>query len=195
MKVYKFFRISDEYIQNLPGYDSWNIQSKYPLYAFTNNKSLAKRFEKERKKNLFIKVINNMSREEYANFAMNNRGNDLKIQRLLSVTDKDTKKQKIIQIEVLLTQNEYVNCNEPFSPVYDEGWWGYILSTFYTDPYVFNEDLRQALRILDYTITYKLHRDSSSFDFIEEEDDDYEAPDWLNDELQYFVEMYQDTFK
>ena len=62
-------------------------------------------------------------------------------------------------------------------------------------PYVFNEDIRQALRILDYTITYKLHRDCSSFDFIEEEDDDYEAPDWLNDELQYFVEMYQDTFK
>ena len=152
MKVYKFFKVSDEYVKDLPGYDSWDIQSKYPLYAFTNNKSLAKRFEKERKKNLFIKVINNMSREEYANFAMNNRGNDLKIQRLFSVTNKDTKKQKIIQIEVLLTQNEYVNCNEPFSPVYDEGWWGYILSAFYTDPYVFNKDIRQALRILDYNL-------------------------------------------
>jgi hypothetical protein len=193
MKLFKFYKIPSEDVDT----NGMHITDKYPLYAFTNDKNLAKKFEKERRKDLFIKIVDKgLSREEYAQFAINNRGSDLKIQKLVTSSNKNTNKQVIKKIPILLTQNEYVSCNEPMLLIMDESWWIDVTECVLANPYVFNNEIREALRILQYNVSFKVNnQDIRLMDIIDEEDDDYSAPEIEIDEVEIFIKLYGDTFK
>ena len=61
MKVYKFFKIPDENDRK-----NAHIEERYPLYAITNDKELAKRFKHDRNMKKFIyKKHTQVTREEY----------------------------------------------------------------------------------------------------------------------------------
>ena len=195
MKLYKYYKIPPSDEDNYS--KSMHIMDRYPLYAFTNDKKLANRFEKERKKEMFIRTVDKgLSREEYSNFAIDHRGSDLKLQKMVTVRHKNTNRQTVTNIRMVLTQNEYICCNEPLMLITDESWWDEITHCALANPYVFKPEIREALRILQYNVSFKLfNQDINIMDFIDEEDDDYEAPNFIIDEVAVFIKLYGDTFK
>lgn len=62
MKVYKFFKKPTEEMKNIP-LSEFSLQQKYPLYALTVDKKLAKKFRKGRNMDLFIEKVDDIERE------------------------------------------------------------------------------------------------------------------------------------
>lgn len=185
MYIWRFIKKPDELND-----DNVPAMIKYNIYAITSSKKLAKRFQEERNMSQFIIRKSKVSKEEYAEYAMAHRGKVLTLQSLLTADNKNKKNQHKERIEVLLTQDEYVNCTNPSLEIEDEGWW--INYADFLSPYRFNDKIVDSLRYLDYNMLYKL---MVSPPCIADEDDDYEAPDWLHDELQFFITVYGNTFK
>lgn len=76
MKLYKFYKIpNDEALENS---DDLEIQYKYPLYAFTNDKKLYDRFKSERCMDNFYIRKSNITDTEYTEFANTYNGSILK---------------------------------------------------------------------------------------------------------------------
>lgn len=193
MKVWRFYKKPETDIDKIP--DSVSIIDKYPLYAITCEKKLAKRFMKERNMDKFIlRTDNDAEKEEYSYFANSHRSTVLELHKLDTVDVND----KVISVEVLMTMNEYQYVEETMNvPLFDESWW-YPMPM----PNIFNKDIRKALRKLGYTQAYKLYLGTAEYgkkplipELINEEDDDYSAPPWMVDQLSYFISIFSDLFK
>lgn len=169
--------------------DDFPSISKYNLYALTVDKELAKRFEKERDMNRFIKRVTKVSKEEYAEFANSHRGKVLTLQKIRTVENKNTNSQRIFNVELLVTQDEYQFAKEPQIPINYEGWWT-SLDTF---KLLFNKKIMKALEYLDFIDGYKLFDMGEQMTY--EESLYNKLSEWKYDELAYFITLYGDTFK
>jgi hypothetical protein len=189
MQLWRFFKKPSIDADDVP--TVLTITDRYPLYAITCDKKLAKRFQRERNSDKFIIKKTKVDKAEYAEYAMRNRSCVLCIQKLTTVKNKNTKDQEILDVEVLLTTAEYQICKEPMILIGDDSWW---TNTAYEvpNPYIFNTEVTKALRYFDYIMLYKLFVESAE---MMEQDDDYSVPQWYIDELAYFVDIYQDTFR
>lgn len=75
MKVYKvYLKRSKEVLDSIEDLD---INTKYPLYGFTNSKELIKAFKETRNNSRFIYIKDNMCKEDYVNFFNNNANKEI----------------------------------------------------------------------------------------------------------------------
>ena len=164
---------------------------RYNLYAITNNKKYANYFMNTRNMDRFFVKCTKEDKETYSNFANDNRSNVLDEFELVCRHIGNDKLLCHKRIKVVITFYEYqcVNgdefqCEITSSP----DWW--IRAGDYKK---FNNKLKNALRILEYINSYKIY--SMPFGSLDEEDDDYSAPDIWIDELGALISLFGDTFK
>lgn len=75
MKVYKvYLKRSKKVLDNIEDLD---INTKYPLYGFTNSKEIIKAFKETRNNSKFIYLKDDMSKEDYVNFFNNNANKEI----------------------------------------------------------------------------------------------------------------------
>lgn len=193
MQVWRFYKKPEVDLESIP--DSVSITDKYPLYAVTCEKKLAKRFMMERDMDKFIvRTDDDAEKEEYSQFANMNRSTVLDIYKL----ETSNKDNEVITVDVLMTFNEYQYVKETMCvPLFDENWW-------YTmpNPNLFNKSIKKSLRKLGYIQAFKLYNSGTNeygatrTDFLlDEEDDDFSAPPWMVDELSYFINIFSTLFK
>lgn len=193
MYIWRFFKKPQIDRGELP--ERIAIDDLYPLYAFTVEKSLAKRFMKERDMNKFIVRKSKVTKEEYSEYGMRNRSQLLILMKLQTFMNKYTDEERQERIEVLLTQSEYQFSVELFNSIADENWW---INNQFCCPIIFNQDIINALKEIDFILTYKIF--SSDNTLAEQvasfcDIDDYSAPDWETDQLAYFISLFGHLFK
>lgn len=184
MKVWRYYFKPDENDSN----------KRYDLYAITNDKSLAKQFEKERNMDKFIKRCTNEDRETYADVANDNRASVLNVRSFVTRTVLPNGTIQHTDADILCTDYEYQTIKdgaETASYVTTEDYWWHASKHSYM---AFKNKIINALRLLEYVAHYKLY--NLSFDVaIDPDDDDYSAPDLWIDEVGVFISTFKDTFK
>lgn len=178
MKVYLFYNTRSE-------------KEGMELYAITNKKKYAERFENERNMNHFIIEYEEMSKDEYINFCNNNdnRGCVLKLYKVMTVKNSMHTSKSLCYKNILMTHWEEQMIDEPVS-YYDES------NAWYGMPYplIFNDEYVLALTKLQYVSYYKLmwspylmddELNEKLFEYI---GDDYAAPEIEIDQLSYFIQ-------
>lgn len=193
MYIWRFFKKPQIDRDELP--ERIAIDDLYPLYAFTVEKSLAKRFMKERDMNKFIVRKSKVTKEEYSEYGMRYRSQLLILMKLQTFMNKYTDEEREDNVEVLLTQSEYQFSVELFNSIADENWW---INNQYCCPLIFNQDIIDALKEIDFVLSYKIFSiDSNSAERVANfcDIDDYSGPDWEIDQLAYFISLFGDSFK
>lgn len=185
MHLWRFFKKPE--INDEKEFDDLPISQKYPLYAITGDKKMAKRFQEERDMNKFIIRKSKVTREEFSEFALQNRQAVLSIQNLLTSNDNNERPGHM-NVQVLLTQMEYQICAEPNISITDEYWWN---TVNIADPLLFNDNIKESLNNLDYINLFMLF--NGNIDYYDEKD--YEPPNWNIDQLAYFILIYGNLFK
>lgn len=190
MKVYKFFLIPDndyEYASKKA------IEERYVLYALTNSKKLAKRFQDERNMDKFIiRVHEDIDKSEYAEMCNEDRGAVLELRTLSTVLDNNHTRSNIEQVEILMTYYERQLIEEPMTLFDDESIWN-------TMPYprIFKSKYRKMLDAFQYTTYYKImNMGSIPFPLMEKltgKDDDYAGPAIEYDEVALFIDQIRST--
>lgn len=162
-----------------------SISDRYPLYAITGEKELAKRFEQERNMHKFKKIVSKITKEEYVDYTNLNRMRLLKLRTL----DTNMKESKTGTVSIVMTENEYQNCDPEmmYIALFNEDFWR---GSLYP-PEVYNKKIRKALEFIDYNVLYKVNKGGS----IEEQLEagrEFDMP--RIDTYNYFIETYIDTF-
>lgn len=166
MKVYRYYDKTRENIY------SDRIEDKYPLVAITNDKKLAKDFEKTRKMNKLIRISDKMDKDMYIAYVNKHRGEEI---------DKDS---------LFISFDEKGHQNDVYIPhtwmeksmVEDTG--DSLLSNpniVQADPRLLNKKYIKALDLLGYVQIYKLNNRLA---------DDYDMPSFVMDELSIFINIY-----
>lgn len=141
----------------------------------------------------FIVMKDEVDKEEYTEYASMNRSSVLELHELLTVKNKYKENQSKINLSMLMTNQEYIMCDDPTINILDEYWWANT-----PDPYVFNKKINKAMEYIDYNLMYRLFHNSTmgetGYVFLDEIDD-YCGPSWDTDNLNYFIAIYGDTFK
>lgn len=106
MKIYKFYKKPDKEHENMIIRNDYDLMTKYPLYALTNDKKLAKKFRKTRNMKMFLEKVDDMDNEQYVMFAKKHRGRVIVSTTLETVLDKNTENQKVAYATVIATDNE-----------------------------------------------------------------------------------------
>lgn len=185
------------------------IDDIYPLYAITNNKKYAKRFERERDMNQFLKVItDDVDKTEWEEYGNKNRNSVLEIAKLITrCIDKNGKESpvKSMYVEVLITFWEKSTVSDDMNYTCDDDYFWRKQES----PYLYKNKYVEAFRKLQYIKYYNLYNipltaisgddeDNMSINtkFMSYEgDDDYDAPSCTIDELSQFISKYGSTFK
>ena len=158
------------------------LQSKYPLYAITNDKKLAEQFESERNMKLFMKkVTEGVDLNEYQKYTRVHRGCVLCTMTFTMKADtekgyEESKPVTVTEIEKTTIADELEVTLRNFN-----------LSFFREDirSKIFKGKLKKYLEKTYYdTAAYFF---TSDLPFI----DDY--PEWIIDELRLFVYLFGDT--
>lgn len=159
----------------------YSLNDQYPLYGFTCDKKIAKRFEKERNMKKFIRRESNVTKEEYVEYANRNRLNELRLKTLQT----SLKESENGQVKIVMSLSEYEACDLELVMVvpYEETFW---TGEAHYPPYVYRKSIREALEFIDYVNIYDAY-------FSEEENSgyiDFRGIDLYN----YFLELSGDTF-
>ena len=186
MKVWRFYKKptkGDEIPEGI------SEEDKFPLYAITNDKKLAKEFMRTRNMDIFmVKKNTEVSKSEYADLANKYRSAVLIKKDLLTSKDKYTDKQEVYEIPVVMTVFEKITVEEPVLPIDDEQTW----MTLMPSPYIFNNKILKALKLLDYEQKYRIFK----LDFSHVSGDEaYETPSYYVDTVEFFVETFGETLK
>ena len=182
MKIWRFYKVPEKDIKN----------KSYDLYAITNNKDKAKRFQAERNMKRFIKRVSNEDDDMYAKLANDNL--DCVLDDFMMET-RDIYPNGLIghkSVSVLCTNYEVQVAKEEgetASEITLEEFWSHVLN--YN---AYKKKIRDALRVLEYVKYYKLY--TLPFDtYIDPADDDYAAPSISIDEVVALIRVFGDTFK
>ena len=194
MTIYKYF--SNPKIAEDEGVRSaMKIEDLHPLYAITNDKEKAKRFEKEHNMKFFYKIKEKDAEprewREFANRHVN------KILQYLNYTTKgeydEEEETFCTQVTLLSNQDERMVvdsfCEDGFTETIltEEG----ILST---PPFIFKDKYIECLKAFQYPYLWRLSRYYKSAlvprEEFEEEDFEDMAPDYLMDELMAYIIIY-----
>ena len=190
MKLYKFFKIPEENEK-----DDIDLERKYVLYAITNDKKMAERFKKDRNMKKFIlKVHEDITKEEYMDICNDHeaRSSVLEYHELMTVFDNKHTKANAVNAKVLMTNWEWQIVKDV--DVFNEEIWSVM-----PYPLIFKKKYVEALDILEYISFYKLFTiERVPYEFIEKindaiNEDDYAAPNILNDEVAVFIQNIKDT--
>lgn len=184
MKVWKFFKIPED-VKN----DQFPLEEKYPLYAYTPDKRLAKQFKRERNMKVFIESKVHMELEEFQEFVAHNRSCMLQERKFLTVVNKYTKQQREIYVTMVTTMIEGTVVEDQPLAIQDETFWNSLIP--FGHPKMFNDELRKLLESIDYGLNYKIFNSDPELD---PEYDDYNAPNWYIDELARLLSQYQSLF-
>ena len=194
MQCYRFYKIPDKKRKGeLEQYDEYNLEDVYPLYAITNDKSLAEKFMSQRNMDRFLLFKTKMKRKDYAIYANRRRNTVLKEASLITAINKGTKKEKMINVKVVMTADEEIMItDDPFIPCIanDESFWSYIGSII-CNTSIFKKKYKKALEYIFWKDHYKLYVQYfiQNLD-IDDEADDYSVPSYYIDELGLFVDTF-----
>ena len=167
MKIYKYF-IEKE--------------GKHVLYAYTNKKERAKSFELFRNMDKFIKVVDNISEDDYRYFMKTNYNQVLSNKKITTYYLDDEGYYQNSTINITMTQDESLMTEDAFITIdiFNEEFWDYMLT-----PEIFKDSIIDLLRTIEYNQMFKLYTDAQA--------DDYSTPALLIDELNLFVRNFKDT--
>lgn len=196
MKLYKFYKNpSDDALANC---QDLGIEDKYPLYAFTANKTDARHFMETRNMKKFIKRVSNVDKDEYKEFANSNRGRLLETFDFMSFegyTD-DAFVTSFGKVSLLTTWEE----REMTSAATDDGIQDmseYVKYNF--SPFIFKSKFVKALTSLQFMSHWNCQGGPEKFRELlrEEEIDeyvDYVTPSIRVDEFSMYINLYGDTY-
>lgn len=182
MKIWRFYKKPD---------DGDDVRKRYDLYAITNHPDYAAYFMNTRDMDKFYTRCTKEDKETYAKVANENRNCVLDEYELIT---RDTTPAGLVthsKIPMIMTFFEYqcVNGDEFQCDVMNEEWW---VATVFPHYSYYRKKLKNALRVLEYISNYKIF--NLSFD-MDENDDDYSAPDLWVDEFGAFISIFKHTFK
>lgn len=184
MKVWLFFKKPDE--SNIHIGISTDEKS---LYAITNNKDYAKQFMSERDMTQFILKKKNIEKDVWMDMGKENGDCILDIRYLKTRETVDIYDEyKKIEIPMLCTMYEYQTVDADFVQIYE------MTPDFWLDALtyeVFNEKVKNALEVIQYSSFYRLMGKESYTNDIS----DYAAPDTDIDEVGCFVSTFHRLFK
>lgn len=174
MKIWRFFKTSDnvEMIKD--------IKDKYPLYAITNKKKLAKTFQTSRSKEEFKMIVDDIDKDEIIDYMNSNRGQVLAYQPMITKSDKFGKSKKI---EVLMTDFEYNVLNEIMESH------GLFTDVNYVYPDIFKKKYVKILRDIGLVDVYCLLNNRK----VKSIDCDFPQFDPVYDQLGLFIDVYMST--
>lgn len=140
MKIWRFFRIPDE----VELYENLRAKDKFPLYAITNDKKLAKIFKRSRKKSRYICKCTEKSKSECIEYMNRNRSRVIGYHNLMtSINDR------LCSVKVLMTDGEEDIIRELADSlaIYNDVEW--------INPTIFNSEYQKILEGLGYTKNYQ----------------------------------------
>lgn len=181
MKVWRFWFINN----------NKDIQkTSYDLYAITNDKEKAKRFQEERDMSKFIKKTSNEDLDVFSTFVNSNRHLLLDYFKLSKPVVNGSGLIISGYIEVLCTEYErQVSTDESIlynNSLVDGIFWEE------TVPYmIYKKSIINSLRKLEYMSFYK----ATQHMLLDIVDDDFSSPDISINELNVFISTFKDTFK
>lgn len=164
----------------------------YPLYAITNNKEYAKRFQEERNMDKFILIKKKDDRESCVDFMNRRRLLVLELHEYRyypHIEDNDPDSNVIKILSTGMEKQRVDSCTDSVMIDFPIG------VSFSTNPFVFKDKYLSALRTLEYDTLYKLSCAELSFHSVPDDEGFPEPPDILFDELQMFLYLYSKYFK
>ena len=187
MKVWRFYKKPTK-VNEIP--ETISEEEKFPLYAITNDKKLAKEFMKTRDMSIFtVKKDTEVGKSEYAEIVSKNRSALLVVNNLITSKDKYTNKQVVYEVPVVMTTFEKITVNEPVLTIDDEQSW---MSPTTPSPYIFNNKILKALKLLDYEQKFRIFNlDYSNISA----DEVYDTPSYYVDTVEFFVDTFGETLK
>lgn len=187
MKLYKFYKNPDSDIIN----SKLSNTLKYPLYAFTRYKNVAEEFEKLHRKGIFKLIITEVDKDEFKEFAKDNRGCALEYKPLDSYIRTNNVK---LTYDILMTYNEYMYVDSISDPdsltaLFD----GFI----FVNSCIFRKKVNKILKELFYHRLFLMHNLEVNFDdYSEEELENYmetiEDISWEYNTLNIYIMLYYD---
>lgn len=188
MKLWRFYKIPEKEYNEIQKSKGKSVEERYNLYAFTNNKKLAKAFIKTRNMKAFlIRKSDDLEREEYIDFVNNNRGEELVEKPIPTAINKFTSKQEKIDVKLCITFNEYQVMESLDGGILSSQEYWMSLDS----PDIFRSKYRKLLSYFDYGVQHKLMTGMHPLD---DEEDDYSAPDFRYDNLAIFLAEYAHLF-
>lgn len=197
MYIHKFYKKpSDDY--NL---DDINIEDRYPLYAFTDDKKMCNKFMKERNMDLFIYIKSEATKELYVNFANKYSGSKLdeyeyyyKDPRYISKKEKRSADEWLVA-KIVSTWTERAMISDITEIGLSEGEGG---MDYRGNPFILKKKYFNALRKLQYVDLWKVYTNMKEdaiytvnrLGLDEETELDYSTPDISYDELELFLFQY-----
>lgn len=106
MKVWAFYLKPDKLDKDIPISENYQYDVKYPLYACTSDKSLAKLFRLGRNMNNFLEKRWDIPKDNIDQWFVEHRGANLSFYRLQSYRNKNLNNQTPYFVNVLITDNE-----------------------------------------------------------------------------------------
>lgn len=143
MKIYAFYKKPTKDILDLPP-GEMTLEMKYPLYAFTTDKSIAAIFLASRKRSIFLAKQYKVTEEEYEEWAIPKRGNLLNW-----VMFENLKTKEPTLVNMVATDNE---ANFVLEIIESHGVWNYIDG--WVPIQLFHGKLRKSLEELQYNKIY-----------------------------------------
>lgn len=159
-------------------YKYWLYYKDNELYAYTDNKEYAEKFEEFRNMDLFTRVKKRITKDDVNYLAMEFQGS-----YLMSNTYKgyNTKNKKYYNIEIITTEIESLNVGN--KKVYMEN--AGLYHNCVIDPYYFNNKLMVALKNIGYFSVYAVYKGIDEYPF------ELNIP--KIDEISLFVYFYGNT--
>ena len=188
MKIWKYYKVPDKENRD-------NEKKKYDLYAITDKRRYAERFENERNMNMFIKgEVSDLDDSDGLDFLNANQQLVLDVFSYETKAVKELNKQYTIDtVALLTTYSEYFNCKSEQCEEFM-----FTETMFIGVPHykIFNNKLIKDLKRIEYVNLFKVLVSNPIFiNSMSSEDIDYAAPDICADEFGVFLRCYGSLFK
>lgn len=189
MKLWTFYYINKDMLNKDGVYETG-----YDLFAFTNNKEYALMFIETRDASKFIIRKHKVTKEEYTAYANEHLGKKLDLYKVSIRDNGKHTTEGVIPVDILMTYDEHAYIDEPAFVVEDPGFWDG--AAF---PFVFKDKYVKALDGFEYVKLFKFFKNMFDMDpvytqFLNENEDDYEAPDFTLDPFTLLLDVSNDTF-
>ena len=185
-------------IYKKPTQEAWEkchdleLQDKFPLYAFTNNKEYYKKFEEMRDMDKFIVQKSKVTHDEFVEFANSNSSCILNYYDFTHKIGYNERGPKVEEIQVLCTwtEKEYVDATV------DDVFTDMNMTNSISCPFILADKYLDALDKLAYVGFWRLYNDDyDSLIFAEIQPMGYEYPPYSVDELMLFITLFGDYMK
>ena len=193
MKLWKWYKClhGDAYEAS----SNLDIQDRYPLYAFTNNKKYRNGFRSMRKPENFIEIQSEVTKEEYVNFC-NSRNKQMLNMYSYTHFPKGKIYGKEKEVKILSTGDEYDTTAACLEDVFNtDSMQGLMKYDF--NPFILKDKYINLLHKMQYIDLWKMYTHEKINHKILEElgyDSDYSYPDLRYNEFMGFIGLYGDTF-